>query len=347
MIKKINRYRGEKVQMSFVSYEAYERFAKRNPTLHKILEIIEWKEIEEFLKNSFPSQARGQIPFDPVCMFKATLLGQWYSLSDPELEKRLSLNLDFIAFVGLDEAPDETTLCRFRNRLISNNLLEALLEMINLQLQEKQLKIKTGSIVDATLIQSACHPRKTIETIPEDRKELDSSENSKNIKISYSKDENARWLKKGKKVYFGYKLFSRVDEANGYIEKLHITPANAYEGHHLDPLLDGLAPKTRVYSDKGFTTKDNTKLLQKRKLKNALMCKASKSKSLHFWEKERNRLISKKRYIVEQSFGILKRIFNMKRASYISSEKVLGQCLLKSICFNLNKAVRMISMSLT
>ncbi|OED34534.1 transposase, partial [PVC group bacterium (ex Bugula neritina AB1)] len=31
-------------------------------------------------------------------MFKAVLLGQWYSLSDPNLEESLALRLDFIMF---------------------------------------------------------------------------------------------------------------------------------------------------------------------------------------------------------------------------------------------------------
>ena len=52
-------------------------------------------------------------------MFKAVLLGQWYSLSDPELEEALTVRLDFMMFTDLESnVPDETTLCRFRNLLI-------------------------------------------------------------------------------------------------------------------------------------------------------------------------------------------------------------------------------------
>ena len=42
-----------------------------------------------------------------------------------------------------------------------------------------------------------------------------------------------------------------VDE-EGYIEKLHITPANAHECKHLSPLLEGLPKGTTVYADKGY-----------------------------------------------------------------------------------------------
>ncbi|MEI2658374.1 MAG: hypothetical protein V9G16_14935 [Nitrosomonas sp.] len=38
--------------------------------------------------------------------------------------------------------PDETTLCRFRNRLVTNDLLDDLLASINEQLQSHGLMIK-------------------------------------------------------------------------------------------------------------------------------------------------------------------------------------------------------------
>jgi IS5 family transposase len=71
-------------------------------------------------------------------MFKAILLGQWHSLSDRQLEESLLVRIDFMQFCGLDlsdAVPDETTLCRFRNRLIKAELLEGLLRQINEMLQ--------------------------------------------------------------------------------------------------------------------------------------------------------------------------------------------------------------------
>ena len=53
-------------------------------------------------------------------MFRAILLGQWHSLSDPELECSLVTRLDFVLFYPFpDETqlPDHSTLSRFRNWL--------------------------------------------------------------------------------------------------------------------------------------------------------------------------------------------------------------------------------------
>ena len=77
-------------------------------------------------------------------MFKAVLLGQWRSLSDPELERALITRLDFFLFCGFDELniPDHSTLNRFRNWLMTDNTLEELISLINQQLSENNLKVK-------------------------------------------------------------------------------------------------------------------------------------------------------------------------------------------------------------
>ncbi|RPC70438.1 transposase, partial [Neisseria meningitidis] len=66
-----------------------------------------------------------------------------------------------------------------------------------------------------------------------------------------SKDSDARWIKKNGLYKLGYKQHTRTD-VEGYIEKLHITPANAHECTHLSPLLEGLPKGTTVYADKGY-----------------------------------------------------------------------------------------------
>ncbi|SFF25932.1 transposase [Nitrosomonas sp. Nm166] len=72
------------------------------------------------------------------------------------------------------------------------------------------------------------------------------------------------------------------------------------------------------------------------------MNRAYKNKPLSARQKLANKLISKKRYIVEQCFGIIKRLFGMRRASYFGTAKVNAQVLMKSICMNLKKAAHKI-----
>jgi len=312
----------------------------------KIDAIIDWKPIVDLVETGLRKHRKsnaGRKGFDTLKHIKALLLGQWHSLSDPGLEQALKIRLDFIKFCdfGINETPDETTLCKFRNKLITKQLLEPLLEEINRQLEEKELKVKEAdaAVIDATIISSAARPNKqvTYDKIPEDRNE-DTDEQEMNKEVSFSKDSDARWLKKGRKSHLGYKGFARVDKDDGYVEKIIVTPANESEGKELEGLIEGCESGQRVLADKAYSSKFNRELLKEKGLKIGLMRKAARNRPLRSSERKFNKLISQERWIVEQCFGTLKRKFKMGRASYFSTEKVKGELLLKSICYNLLKA---------
>jgi len=103
--------------------------------------------------------------------------------------------------------------------------------------------------------------------------------------------------------------------------------------------------KARIYTDKGYTSKQNREFLKEKKLKDGIMHKASKGKELNKWQKLKNKLISKKRFIVEQTFGTLKRKFDFSRATYMGIEKVKSQFYFKAMCFNLLKASKIIEIT--
>lgn len=54
--------------------------------------------------------------------------------------------------LGATRLPDESTILRFRHLLEQNNLSILLLATINVTLATKGLMLKTGTVVDATLI---------------------------------------------------------------------------------------------------------------------------------------------------------------------------------------------------
>ncbi|EJU70431.1 transposase DDE domain protein, partial [Neisseria meningitidis NM2657] len=90
----------------------------------------------------------------------------------------------------------------------------------------------------------------------------------------------------------GYKQHTRTD-AEGYIEKLHITPANAHECKHLPPLLEGLPKGTTVYADKGYDSAENRQHLEEHQLLDGIMRKACRNRPLSETQTKRNRYLSK------------------------------------------------------
>ncbi len=267
-------------------------------------------------------------------MFKCLLLQSWHSLSDPKLEQSLRVRLDFLAFTGFSigsALPDETSFCKFRNKLIIQNKIEPLFNKINQQLEGLGLKVKstTVAIVDATLIDSQARPSKVTEGDDE-------------YQITHSKDSDAKWLKKGKRSYFGYRAYARCDK-EGFIDKTHVESANCSEMTQLSKMVSDLDAGVRVQADKGFSSHSNRAYLQLKKLKNGLTYKAYRNPPLDRRMKQFNKLVSKTRFRIEQCFGTLKRRFEYRRASYRGKAKVNAEFMLKAICQNLLKVINKVS----
>ncbi|WP_318263435.1 transposase family protein [Francisella-like endosymbiont] len=94
-----------------------------------------------------------------------------------------------------------------------------------------------------------------------------------------------------------------------------------------------------VLADKAYDIADNRNLLKSRNIKDRILPKAIRNKPITKRQKVNNILISKIKYKIEQCFGRLKRGFNF----YFSTVKVQAQALLKSCCFNMLKAVSMMT----
>ena len=311
------------------------QYPDRFPLL-KITHLLDWQAIEAKLqskKNRPHTDNNGRPAYSLLPMFRAILLGQWHSLSDPELERSLVTRLDFVLFCQFpDEThlPDHSTLNRFRNWLMKDQLLDELIAEINQQPARNQLKVEKAqtAIVDASIIQTAgSKTKKAIEV---------TADNSIHTTPA-SKDTDAQWTIKGKHWYLGYKLHMRTD-AEGFIEEAHVTAANAADVNNLEHVLSKVPAGTKVYADKGYDSDYNRQLLKQKHLTDGIMQRARKNQPLSREYIERNKQLSKTCYRVEQSFAILHRRFKCKRASYFGLAKVKGQMLLKAICLNLLKA---------
>ena len=135
----------------------------------------------------------------------------WYSLSDYEVEDRVNDSISFDYFYGLtidSIAPDHSTLSRFGSMMTQAKAYQALFHEINSQLEACGIIVKTGAIVDASVMDTPLKPKgKTKHKVTEngvDKKEV-------SVKKDYgnSVDKDAAWLKKGGKFRYGCKKASR------------------------------------------------------------------------------------------------------------------------------------------
>ncbi|MFV0004556.1 transposase, partial [Neisseria meningitidis] len=202
--------------------------------LLKLDQVIDWQPIEQYLnrqKTRYLRDHRGRPAYPLLSMFKAVLLGQWHSLSDPELEHSLITRIDFNLFCRFDELsiPDYSTLCRYRNWLAQDDTLSELLKLINRQLTEKGLKVEKASaaVVDATIIQTAGSKQR--QAIEVDNKGQVSGQTTP------SKDKDARWTKKNSGG-FAFEVQLSLTEKGQYAVAYDLScKKDCHELHATDP----------------------------------------------------------------------------------------------------------------
>ncbi len=215
--------------------------------------------------------ATGKPSYNGLLLFKMSLLQTWYGLSDYEVEDRVNDSISFSYFCGLhiDQiAPDHSTLSRFRTMLTKAKAYEPLFQEINKQLEAHKIIVKTGIIVDASVIDTPLKPKgKTNYKVTQDRKYEYEIEVNKDYAASV--DKQAAWLKKGGKYRFGYKKHHITDN-EGLVLGVLTTKASVNEIGNLEAVLDtaNLPEDIPLKADKGYQSKKNAELLKTRKLKN-------------------------------------------------------------------------------
>ncbi|MBC6413136.1 MAG: transposase [Hyphomonadaceae bacterium] len=143
-------------------------------------------------------------------------------------------------------------------------------------------------------------------------------------------------------MHFGYKGFWRSD-GEGYVERVLVRPANEGEAPHLPHLLKGCTA-VRVLADKAYSSKTNRAVLGQQGFKSGIMYRARRNHPLSARQKRFNRLVAKQRWVIEQSFGTLKRLFHGGRARYMTREKVEAEQTFKAVAMNLLKAANRINL---
>lgn len=315
--------------------------------------LIDWKPIEAIISQNYKKgkSAVGKPAYEGLLLFKMCLLQTWYGLSDYEVEDRVNDSISFSYFCGMNidqVAPDHSTVSRFRTQLTKQKAYDKLFKEINRQLEQHSIIVKTGALVDASIIDTPLKPKgKPKYDVPDEREETP-ADNQKEVKTEIDKlekqvppsvDTDAAWIKKGGKLRYGFKKHHVTDE-EGLVMGVVTTPANVNEISNLEEVIDSadLPEGIPLKGDKGYKSKKNDKLLGGRKLKNHILKKAKRNKPLTFWEKKFNKIIGKTRYKVERTFGSIRLWFNGALARYRGIEKMHTQNLMEAMCYNLYRS---------
>jgi IS5 family transposase len=295
----------------------------RSSRLDRLEGLVKWYRFAKLLDRLRPAEAAGRPAYPPLLMFKALLLQSLYGLSDAELEEAIADRLSFRRFVGLglDEGvPDHTTLCRFRNRLIGEGLLERLFAELDRQLDQAGLILRRGTMLDATVIE-------TTAARPKDGKP--------------SSDPDAAFTRRAGKPgsSFGFKAHVGVDDGHGLIRRVVTTPANVNDTVPADELICG--DEQAVLGDGAYHTHERERAIRERGAKCRLMRRPNKHHpTLPARLRRFNALVARRRARVETTFATLKCRMGLSVIRYRGLAKAAGQVLMAAIAFNMSKWAR-------
>ena len=127
-----------------------------------------------------------------------------------------------------DALPDETTILNFRNLLEGHDLGKGLFEEINAHLESLGLRLREGTIVDASIIEAPSSTRNR----------------------AGERDPEMHQTRKGNQWHCGMKLHIGVDADTGLVHSLSTTPANVHDVTEAHRLLHG--GEATVWGDAGY-----------------------------------------------------------------------------------------------
>ena len=291
------------------------RKTRKQVFLEQMERVVPWAALVELIAPYYPEGKTGRPPFSLQTMLRVHFMQQWFTLSDPGMEEAFFDTPLYREFAQLEEfgrLPDESTILRFgktpspRHRLEKHKLAEQILGVVNEILIQRGLLLKTGTVVDATLIAA-----------PSSTKNKD-----------HLRDPEMHSSKKGQQMFFGMKAHIGADAESGLVHTVHGTSGNVHDVVEGNSMLHG--EEVHAFGDAGYqgVTKrtDNTP-----KVSWHIAMRPGKRKALNK-ENAVDAMIDKIEKIkagirakVEHPFRVIKRQFGFLKVRYRGLKKNTAQ----------------------
>ena len=186
--------------------------ARHGSSPDAVAALRDWGGIDRAL-NDISAAAKGERGWPPLALFQAILLATWHDLSDIRLAEALEDRASFRRFRGFaahEPTPERTVFVHFHAELVRRGLDRVLFTAGTRQLGPRGGVVRTGTLVDATLIPSA----------------------------STKHDDEARWAgHRRRKPVHGHKAHVATDQDAVLIHGVEITTANIHDAAELEAIL--------------------------------------------------------------------------------------------------------------
>lgn len=278
-----------------LAWDGKGKVTRRERFLAEMDAVIPWGRLTALIEPHYPKAGQGTQPMPLERMLRIYFLQHWFNLSDPAMEDALYDSEAMRRFAGIelsvDAVPDESTILRFRHLLERHQLTEAMFGAVRALLEDKQLLLKAGTIVDATIIEA---PPST-----------------KNA--AQARDPERHQTKKGQTWHFGMKAHVGTDP-QGIVHSLTTTAAHVADITMLPQLLHG--EERVLYGDQAYWSEFHCQCAQARGVRYRVNRRGTRQQPLTARQRATNRRRSQARARGEHAFHVVKRLWGFTKVRY-------------------------------
>jgi transposase, IS5 family len=265
--------------------------------------VIPWTRLLGLIAAHYPKAGNGRQPLGMEKMLRIYFLQQWFNLSDPQAEDAIYDSESMRRFarveLGDEVVPDESTILRFRHLLERHGLTQAIFDSITGLLEERRLLLRSGTIVDATIIAAP----------------------SSTKNASATRDPEMKQTRKGKNWHFGMKLHIGADK-RGIVHTVRATNAAVADITQLPDLLHG--QEREVFGDQAYWKEDDRAFLESWGVRYRINRRPSRRPLSKRWRMI-NRARSRTRARGEHAFRIVKQLWGFAKVRYRGLAKNLAR----------------------
>src|SRR6202521_4300999 len=294
------------MQQSFaaLAWNTKGKVTRRERFLAEMDAVIPWSRLIKLIAPHYPKAGQGRQPLGLEKMLRIYFVQQWFNLSDPQAEDAIYDSESMRRFarveLGDEVVPDESTILRFRPLLEQHGLTEAIFNSITGLLEERRLLVRSGTIVDATIIAAP----------------------SSTKNASASRDPEMKQTRKGRNWCFGMKLQVGTDR-RGIVHTVRATAASVADITQLPDLLHG--QEREVFGDQAYWKEDDREFLEAWGMRYRINRRPTSKRPLSARWRMINRARSRTRARGEHAFRIVKQLWGFAKVRYRGLAKNLAR----------------------
>jgi transposase, IS5 family len=280
------------------------KVTRRERFLAEMDAVIPWPRLVRLIEPHYPKAGQGRQPLGLEKMLRIYFLQQWFNLSDPQAEDAIYDSESMRRFarieLGDEVVPDETTILRFRHLLEQHGLTHAIFDAVADLLEERRLLLRSGTIVDATIIAAP----------------------SSTKNASATRDPEMKQTRKGRNWHFGMKLHIGADK-RGIVHTIRATAASVADITQLPDLLHG--QEREVFGDQAYWKEDDREFLEAWGMRYRINRRPTSKRPLSARWRMINRARSRTRARGEHAFRIVKQLWGFAKVRYRGLAKNLAR----------------------